>query len=65
MIIRHNTICCSRAVLGAFPSRSLEVEEVIEKNHVAPAESQFAFAQEQPVAAKPSAISDNHAFRTA
>ena len=51
--------------LGPLPRRALEVEQVVEEHHLAPAEAELALAQEQAVAAEASAIGDDHAFRAA
>src|SRR4029453_13440375 len=51
--------------LGALPRRALEVEQVIEEPHLAPAKSKLALAQEQTIAAEAPAFGDDHAFRAA
>ena len=51
--------------LRPFPHRALEVEQVIEEHHLAAAESEFALAQEQAIAAEAPALGDDHAFRAA
>src|SRR4030095_14846807 len=55
----------SRLEFRPFPHGALEIEQVVEKDDVASTEAQVAFTQEQAVAAEPSALSDDHAFRTA
>jgi hypothetical protein len=49
--------------LRSFPRRALEVEQVVEEYHLAPADSELALAQEQPIAAEAPALGDDHAFR--
>ena len=58
-------VCLPAPQLGPFPRRALEVEQVVEEHHLAPADSQFALAQEQAVAAEAPAFGDDHAFRAA
>ena len=48
--------------LRSFPHRPFQVEQVIEEDHPAAIESQFALAQEKTIAAEASAIGDDHAF---
>ena len=49
----------------SFPGRPLEIEQIVEEHHVAPADAFDTLAQEQAVAAEPSAFGDDHAFRAA
>ena len=50
--LKSKTMVCLPASARAFPRRALEVEQVVEEHRLAPAESEFALAQEQAVAAE-------------
>src|SRR5262245_29771568 len=51
--------------LGAIPNGALEIEQIVEKHHFTPADTELALAEEQAVAAEASALSDDHAFGAA
>src|SRR5262245_32001260 len=50
--------------LRALPRRALEIEQVVEKYDLAAAKAEFAFAEEQAIAAEAPAVIDDHARRT-
>jgi hypothetical protein len=60
--VEHDGVL-SGAQLGPCPRRALEVEQVVEEHHVAPANPFDALAQEESIAAEAPAIGDDHAFR--
>src|SRR4051794_3780978 len=64
--LKSNTMVCFPG-LSSGPSQvvRLRSEQVIEEHHLAPAEAEFALAQEQAVAAEAPALGDDHAFGAA
>ena len=64
--MKSKTMVCLPALqLRPLPHGALEVEQIVEEHDLAPSDAEFAFAQEQTVAAEAPALGHDHAFRTA
>jgi len=59
--LKSNTmVCFAGAQLRPFPRCPLEIEQVVEKHHLAATDPEFSLAQEQAVAAEAPTFRDDH-----